>query len=301
LILCVGFSPTVQRTMRFNQRIAPDAVHRAAQVWTTASGKAVNVARIASQLGARSHLVQPLGGETGRLVERLLDADGVEQTIVDTPGRLTRTCSTLLDGSTTELVEEAPPLKRKEIDRLLALTARRIGESRLLCISGSLPDGVSVEIVDTLISLAREASVDVLIDATRGPLLTALRHGPWLAKPNRSEACASLGLPMDTDVATVAQAVRAAGARNSFITDGAGLAALATEQGTECFAPLEVQTVNPIGSGDAVAAALAVATKVRGMEWPLAGKFALAVAAANCLTPTSGVIDRAEVERFFDA
>lgn len=299
MILCVGLSPTVQRTLWFTEPVEPGKVHRAKQAWTTASGKAVNVARMVSQLGATSHLVHPLGAETGQLVRRLLEADGVAQTVIDTPERPTRVCTTILDGRTTELVEEAPSLASSEIERTLEMASELLPLADLLCFSGSLPVGATIDFLHRIMNAAETHGVDVLVDAANAPLRAVLEHGPWLAKPNRLEGCASLGLDPSTPADAVARALRDSGARNALVTDGPGEAVLATESGIHRLPSLGVEAFNPIGSGDAVAAGIAVARTVHRMPWPEAGRFAIAVGAANCLSPTSGVVDPNDVTRLF--
>ncbi|RYF78602.1 MAG: hypothetical protein EOO39_00985 [Cytophagaceae bacterium] len=60
-LLVVGLTPTVQRTLCF-ETFTVGNVNRARETLVTASGKGVNVARVATLLGERVELVQILGG-----------------------------------------------------------------------------------------------------------------------------------------------------------------------------------------------------------------------------------------------
>ena len=71
MILVVSLSPAWQRTLEFD-RLALGEVNRAKRVIETASGKGVNVARVAKQLGADVLLLTVLGGDRGRRLERSL-------------------------------------------------------------------------------------------------------------------------------------------------------------------------------------------------------------------------------------
>ena len=62
MILCLGTTPTVQRSMTFAQIVA-DGVNRAKQVQEYASGKSVNVARILQTLGADPLEIGFAGGD----------------------------------------------------------------------------------------------------------------------------------------------------------------------------------------------------------------------------------------------
>jgi len=304
VILVVGATPTVQRTMFFAQALAPGAVNRAREVHVSASGKAVNVARVVTLVGGAARLVHSLGGDTGRFVARALDAENVPQEVVwaqdDAP---TRTCTTLLPnvGPATELVEEARPLAESDVAALEAATRRHLPEARALCLSGSLPPGVPDDFYAALARAAREAGVPVVVDAQRAPLHAALAARPFLVKPNREEALATLGLTSSGDAGRDAErgalALTEAGAQWALVSLGAGGSLLVegtTGRRWQVVSPT-VEAVNPIGSGDSLAAGLLVA-HLRGADVPEAVRYGTACAAANCLTPTSGVVRPGDVE-----
>ncbi len=104
-------------------------VNRAREVRVTASGKAVNAARVVTTVGRPALVATFLGGDTGRFVARRLDMEGVAHHVVwtedDAP---TRTCITLLpDGGRPRSIATGPaehftdrPSKRGE-PRLLQL------------------------------------------------------------------------------------------------------------------------------------------------------------------------------------
>jgi tagatose 6-phosphate kinase len=71
MILVVGLSPAWQRTLKFSGfRIGK--VNRASGVNETASGKGVNVTRVARQLGADVRLLTVAGGHRGKLLTQSL-------------------------------------------------------------------------------------------------------------------------------------------------------------------------------------------------------------------------------------
>src|SRR5689334_17576920 len=107
MILCLGTTPTVQRTMTFD-RVTPDAVNRASEVLETASGKSINVARTLHTLGHDVLAIGFLGGPSGQLVRGDLDRAGIGHDFIEVTPK-TRTCTTVIDraaGTVTELVEE---------------------------------------------------------------------------------------------------------------------------------------------------------------------------------------------------
>src|SRR5688572_4327077 len=129
MILCLGTTPTVQRTMRFD-RLTLDEVNRASSVDEYASGKSVNVARVAHQLGAEVLELGFVGGDRGEYLRQRLDVDRVPHDFVTVP-RSTRLCTTLIDnatGTVTELVEESfkvPTHHWEELEAKFAAAALR--------------------------------------------------------------------------------------------------------------------------------------------------------------------------------
>ena len=299
MILCVGGTPAMQRTLFF-ESLEPGGVNRAYETRVTASGKAVNVARAVTVLGGRALLATFLGGDSGRFVARELDAQGVPHEVVwtedDAP---TRTCTTLIlnNGPVTELVEEALPVSGKDVTALEAVVTENLKEARALCLIGSLPPGVPNDLYAQLTAAAHEAGVQVLVDAQKAPLRAALDEGPFLVKPNLEEAVATLDLPSgEPDARVAVAALTDAGARWALVSTGASGSLLGDDSGKLwSVEPPRVEAVNPIGSGDVMAAGILLALG-RGSDMLGATVYGTACAAANALTPTSGVVRPADVD-----
>jgi fructose-1-phosphate kinase PfkB-like protein len=69
VILCVGGTPAMQRTLRF-ESLESGGVNRAYEVHVTAAGKAVNAAQAVAALGGEVLLATFLGGDPGRFISR---------------------------------------------------------------------------------------------------------------------------------------------------------------------------------------------------------------------------------------
>src|SRR5262245_2920414 len=124
MILCLGTTPALQRTVRL-RALAVDAVNRAESVVEGPSGKSLNVARVLRALGEEPLALGFAGGATGRAVRAGLDAAGIRHDLVETEAA-TRICTTLLDlekGTATEIVEEAAPAGREAWTALRARLA----------------------------------------------------------------------------------------------------------------------------------------------------------------------------------
>src|SRR5262245_58981370 len=112
MLVCLGTTPTIQRTMLFD-RVELNAVNRAPEVREYASGKSVNVAKVLRTLGHNVVATGFVGGTPGAKMGQYLDEAGVPHAFVDTDVE-TRLCTTVIDRSTsdvTELVEDAKPVE----------------------------------------------------------------------------------------------------------------------------------------------------------------------------------------------
>ena len=275
MILIVGLSPAWQRTLEFREFI-PGNVNRASRVSEMASGKGVNVARVARQLGAEVRLLTVAGGQRGRLLVAGLPTATVVRVKAET-----RICQTLIAGGVvTELVEEAGALSRNEVAKVLTHFDRESRRAKLIVLTGTVPSGCGDDFYERLI---RRATVPVLVDAQRSQLLNAIRARPFVVRINRDELA---------DVPTVG--------RKSIdwlvVSDGARPITAYHAGKPLVVQPPKVKTVNTIGSGDAMMAGMAV-TLLRGGSMPEAIRFGVACGAANALTDLPGFVNPADVKR----
>ncbi|HEX4793919.1 MAG TPA: hexose kinase [Humisphaera sp.] len=298
MILCLGPTPTVQRSMIFDH-FRVDEVNRATRVSEYASGKSPNVARVLRTLGADVLEVGFAGGDRGQfLLDDLRSANiNCEFVTVDAPTRL---CTTIIDratGTATELVEESAAIESRGWEQMDRLLARTLPLADVWVFSGSLPPGAPQDFYARWLLLANQRGVKVIIDTRGEPLRLALKHPGFIAKLNRDELATTMGTNLDSPGAlrdAVVRSVPAGGA--SIVTMGAGGAMASDGRNVWQITPPKVQAVSAVGSGDAFAAGLALELS-RGKA--LADCLALAAAcgAANALTDRAGHVLPADVER----
>jgi len=269
-------------------------ITRPVAVTRVAGGKALNVARAASALGADVHAVAALGGATGDGVSAMLAADGVPATVVPLQSS-TRTCIAIVEavGSTTstDVYEPATPLERNEWDAYAwaaeAAVAEAVsrGASPWVALSGSIPRGVPLGELSSLLERLSAAGARIAVDGS-GEGLRATAGVADLVKVNRREASELL----DTGLATAADACRALRERyrlDAVVTDGVeGSAALIGEIAGSVAAPRTFGRF-PAGSGDAFLGGLLAAFD-RGAD-PLQALAAAAEAGErNAMVPGQG-------------
>ena len=299
MILCIGTTPAAQRVMVF-RKLTRDAVNRAVTTLDGAAGKSVNVAKVLKGLGEHPVATGFLGGDRGEELQTLLAAQGIEMDFVPVGAR-TRQCITLLDKSShthTELVEESQPVAAADYDKLMSVIRRRVAGCRAVVMSGTITPGGPVDLYFHGTQLAHEADAISVVDAQGAPLCEALRAGPGVVKPNRSELAATMKRDLQDEAAVMA-AMRELGERGAQrVVVTAGKEPTLAFDGRSFWkvqAP-RIDAVNPIGSGDAFAAGL-IWRLLRGEDLGEACRWAAAVGAANALTPMVGEVHQDDVKR----
>lgn len=264
-------------------------IHRVPEVVRCAGGKALNMARAATQVGADCAVVAILGGPTGAALEQLLRTEGLPVTVVESPAE-TRICVSIAatqPEQLTEVYQEAAPVPGAVYRRFLTEVERLLAAGPgWLSVSGRAPVGLTVAIAD-LVRLGRRTGAKVAVDSSGAALGSALAARPDLVKINRSEAAAELGSSEVDDLLTMAEALAVTSGAIVVLTDGtAGALALDGELAVHAAAP-GAPGRYPVGSGDSFLGGL-LAGLDRGEDLPAALRLATASAVANAQTPGPG-------------
>jgi tagatose 6-phosphate kinase len=296
-IICCGFTPCIQRILEF-PKVEKGVVNRAAKVTIGIGGKGANTARMITQLGGNSMLVGFVGGANGMLLEQMLDEEDVAYRHVVVEGE-TRICQTLVEAGnpeTTELVEEMPPLNQDNWLHMIKLFQSLELEGAIVAISGKLSAGAPVNAYAQLCKIVSEQGGRVILDAPGEPLLLSLEHKPAVVKINDVELLATIG---GDDLMTACRELISRGAQSVLITRGSRSALFVDAlQMLEVFPPM-IEAINPVGSGDAVTAGLAVSLNA-GKSLEDGVIQGMACGAANALNLLSGYLKLSDVRRLQD-
>jgi tagatose 6-phosphate kinase len=298
-ILCLGTTPAAQRVMVFG-KLTLDAVNRAATTLDGAAGKSINVAKVLKTLGEDPVATGFLGGDRGEFLRAVLTEQGIESDFVTVSTR-TRQCLTVIDesaGTHTELVEESRPVELAAFDKLMAILRCRVLECRAVVMSGTIVTGGPPNLYFDCVQLAEKTGALSVVDAHGTALIEALKARPGLVKPNRSELAATVGreLNNDTDTMKAMRELSERGAQRMVVTAGSEPAlAFDGKVFWRVISP-HIKAVNPIGSGDACTAGLALRL-LRGDDLGEACRWGAAAGAANALTLMPGEVDVEDVKR----
>lgn len=261
--LCVGLSPSIQRTVSFDS-VVKNSVNRSSEYRFDASGKAANSARVLNQLEKNSaRLICPLGAENISFFKKLAERDGLAVNPVEIPGR-TRECWTLLDvsdGGTTELVAEEPCVSSvfgEAEEKLFEIVRFEVKNADAVLVAGSSPASWKKETVPYIAKIVSQSKKVFLADYWGKTLLDTIEFCvPNIIKINEEEFLNTFGtktsrsdgdfrhLVSDKSIELGCILVVTRGEKSTFAADKGNFVEFPVEK---------IKTVNTTASGDAFSA-----------------------------------------------
>jgi 1-phosphofructokinase len=227
-----------------------------------AGGQGVWVARTAGELGAHPVLCGFVGGETGDVLEPLLERLPGERRLVRTGSA--SGCS-VVDRRAGERRMVAgswsSPPSRHELDDLFSSTLAAALDSDVLVVCNPWPgDALPLEVYGNLVADARANGVPVLVDLSSPRLDSALAGGPDLVKLNDWELAQFVTGPVDGErLRPAAERLLEDGARTVVVTRGAEPGMVLRDGAALELRPPRLERGFREGCGDSMMGALAAA------------------------------------------
>lgn len=301
-ILTVTVNPTLDLSLDV-EALRTGGKNRADLRSVTAGGGGINVARAVRELGGTATAVHTAGADVGTRLSRLLEREGIEHLAVAVDGE-SREAVVLFESATDRsfhIVPPGPELSPRAADDVLDALVTRLGPDDLVVASGSLPPGVPDDFYARMADAVSEAGARLVLDTSGPALRPALEAGVHAVKPNRREAAALTGQPVETfDDARrcndellargwAALAATTLGERGALVSAGGSHHEIRTP-------PLPGPARSDAGAGDSFLAALTLGL-AHGLGAADAGAWAVAAAAAAVLRPGTELCRRADVRR----
>ncbi|WP_042354127.1 tagatose-6-phosphate kinase [Bacillus rubiinfantis] len=301
MILTVTMNPSVDISYPLEHFLL-DGVNRVENVRKTAGGKGLNVTRVIAQMNEAVLATGVLGGTVGDYIIQELNRSGIANSFLKI-NKESRNCIAILhEGKQTEILEAGPTLTPEEGAAFLEKFSELLAKVSLVTISGSLPRGLAPDYYQKMISLCRHRNIPVIIDTSGESLRQALLHEdkPTVIKPNLSELAALVGREL-AGIEELQQALKAdlfQGIDTIVVSLGSDGAFV--KHGADTYRVLipQIDVVNPVGSGDATVAGLAVAlNRCEPVEATL--KTAMTTGMLNAMEAETGSIGMNNFSKYF--
>lgn len=298
MIYTVTANPAVDKTVTIPS-FQIGAVNRVETLRMDAGGKGINVSKWVRVLGGETMAMGLCGGETGRMIEDSLKADGIPVDFVKVP-HATRTNLKIIDPISkthTDINEPGEPVQAQTLGTLFERLRARVQPNDIVVLAGKFPPGANAKVLPGWIARLSELGAKVYLDAEGEQLTEGVRARPYFIKPNEFELGGLLGrkaTELPDIAAATAQLIRQ-GLRRVCVSLGSRGALFAFEDVTLYGHGLSITVGSTVGAGDATVAALAFADS-RGLSPEDSATLAIAAGAASAMQPGTQTAPRSLVE-----
>jgi 6-phosphofructokinase 2 len=283
------------------ERVAPTRKLRCSAPKRDPGGGGINVARAAHRLGADVAAIYPIGGAIGKLLQRLVEREGIDSVV--TPSHVeTRENFTAYEeetGAQYRFVLPGSALHRAEweacLDKLVTLPEK----PKFVVASGSIPPGVPGDFYAHVARHAKTLGAKMVLDTSGRSLAPALDEGVALIKPNQNELSDFVGTRLDSEddyIGASRQLIAAGRTEAVALTLGEEGALLVTAKHAWRAAPMKIEVASTVGAGDSFLGGM-VAALANGQSMEDAFRMGVAAGSAAVMSPGTELCREEDVQR----
>lgn len=186
MILTITLNPTIDKSTVV-ENILPDSKLRCQVAHNEAGGGGINVSKALRKLNTPNVAMFPAGGNIGRLLQQLLEADGIDMEVIEIPGE-TRENFIVMESATNKQFRFNMPGEPLD-ENILKHVVDHLEQQTYTYVvgSGSLPPGLPVDAYAQLARATRKNGGRFVLDTSGDALEAALPGGVFLIKPNIGE------------------------------------------------------------------------------------------------------------------
>ena len=261
-IITLTLNPSLDKSTHFTGLVAEQKI-RCEKPRYDAGGGGINVSKAITKLGGNSLCIHTSGGSAGKMLEELIQNEGIENNVIPTQN-WTRENFIAFENTTKAQYRFGFPGNALLEDEKEAVIETIKGiKASYLVISGSLNEGLPTDFYQQIAETAKASGIKVIVDTSGEPLREVLEKGVYLIKPNIGELAKLIGaerlaLP---EVEKAAKTLIEKGSAEVVVVSlGAEGAILVTKDVTEFVNAPKVEKKSTVGAGDSM---------VGGMVWAL--------------------------------
>ena len=237
------------------EEMRPFMVNRTKEDDIQANGKGVNVSLVLKMLDFPSTALGFSAGFTGKYIEDYLQQKQIQTEFIEVPGMTRINVFTQVNqtGEEYKLVNQGPEIPQTAVHNFLN-QIRALQAEDYLCVSGSLPRGMSPKVLVEISRICQEKRIHLIIDSSDQEVMDCLPYRPFLLKPNEEELSSWFGRKMvtDEDYFVYGQRLVELGAENVLLSLGEKGAILFTKDRVIRGNSPKGKVVNTACAGDAM-------------------------------------------------
>jgi 6-phosphofructokinase 2 len=302
VIATLTLNPAIDKSIEVEQLI-PEKKMRCPKMMIEAGGGGINISKAIEELGGQSIAIFPFGGVNGKSLIKLLS----QRNIIVKPIEIkddTRESIVITELSTNKqyrFVMPGPQLSEAETKQIRE-AVENLENVSYLVVSGSLPLNIPDAFLSEIADIASAKKIKLVVDTSGKPLISALKKGVYLIKPNLTELCFLSGKkhlePGEIDHA-VYDILKNGLCEVIVVSMGSAGALLTTKRiRKRCPAPM-VRKLSTVGAGDSmIAGILYMLEQNKSLEEAV--QFGVACGSAATINKGSQLFKRNDAFKFYD-
>lgn len=299
MIYTITFNPALDYVMNVGS-MRTDDINRTKSEEIYYGGKGINVSVILNRLGVENKALGFLAGFTGKQIEEMLNADGINTDFCFLEKGYTRINVKIKAQTEIDVNANGPEISEKDINRLFHKFESIKGGDYLI-MAGSIPKSIPNDIYEQISKTLYEKGVNLVVDAEQDLLMNVLKYKPFLIKPNHHELGDMFGVVTKTDeeIEFYAKKLQEMGARNVLVSRAKDGAMLIDENSrVHKIGNAPGKLVNSVGCGDSMVAGF-TAGYIEKCDYAYALR--LGAACGNATAFSKGLANKDEIISVFNS
>jgi len=259
-VVTITMNPAIDKSTGV-EVVAPEIKLRCGAPRFELGGGGINVSRALRELGGSSTALYTSGGYSGKLLESILNSEGIDHrpVRVDEMTRINLIVRETSTGKQYRFGMPGQPLTEEEWRKCLEMLCTVEPRPEFIVASGSLPPGVPEDFYAMVADAGGEIGAKTIVDTSGEPLRRVARKGVFMIKTNLREFGLLTGLEIKNNEELMSAAmdvVEKGSAEVLVVSLGAEGAFGAWKEGNIYIASPEVPVRSAVGAGDSMVAGI---------------------------------------------
>ncbi|MFA3783718.1 1-phosphofructokinase family hexose kinase [Melioribacteraceae bacterium 4301-Me] len=257
MVLTVTLNPLLEKRLTFKS-VTLGNTQRAKSIYFTAGGKGINVSRQLNCLNIPNHALTFLGGDTGKLLRKVLSNEKISFSFVPTKNE-TREAFLAVEEKIKRVSTFISPnnlITEAESNEFKNKLEKMIRNCSIVVFSGSSPCTQTDDIFSYGINLANQLDKISVLDTYGTHLQKCIDSAPTVIHNNITELENSLNIDLSNEQKKIdfLKFLYSKGIKLAFLTDGSNDVFAAKFDFHYKLSPPKIKLVDSTGSGDAFTA-----------------------------------------------
>ena len=262
-IITLTLNPSLDKSTHFTGLVAEQKI-RCEKPRYDAGGGGINVSKAIVKLGGNSLCIHTSGGSAGKMLEELIQKEGIENKVIPTQNWTRENFIAFENTTKAQYRFGFPGNELLEIEKEMVIEIIKKIKADYLVLSGSLNEGLPADFYQKISETAKASGIKVIVDTSGEPLRKVLEKGVYLIKPNIGELAKLIGVERLAlpEVEKAAKTLIEKGSAEVVVVVSLGAegAILVSKDKTEFVNAPKAEKKSTVGAGDSM---------VGGMVWAL--------------------------------